>query len=216
MVISLEEFRNIINTQSYIFHIHTNYTDGKSSVEDYFKYAKSTRVKYLIFTEHVRKNLTYNFDFFIQDIQEKCKNYDGIKGIVGCEAKILPDGSLDISEQILSKLEVICIACHLNMDSEIYGELIKRVFTSNTYRNHIKVWVHPGLFLKKNSILYDKLDYLRDLVKIAICNDILIEKNLKYQLPPLEILYDIPEKFIILGYDAHSIEDLEKKDSMSF
>jgi len=211
MVMLLEEFRNLVKKQNYLFHIHTNYTDGRSSIKEYFEYADRNKFKYLIFTEHVRKNLSYDFNSFVEDIKKINQDFSSVKVIWGCEAKILPGGDLDIPETVLSQIQIVCFACHsFPVDIEIYRESLRKLFSSKEYKNYIKVWVHPGLFLKRNNMLQNSLEVLRELTEIAILNNIFIEKNLKYLLPPLEILSEIPQEFIILGCDAHSIEDLEE------
>lgn len=205
----LEEFKKV-NYNSYIFHVHTNYTDGKSSVSDYFKYASKNNISIIIFTEHVRKNLNYDFDIFVNEIKNVNKLYPQIKTFIGCEAKLLPGGELDIPIEILTKIDVICFACHsFPQDLDLYRLSLKRLFTSNNWKSFVRVWVHPGRFLRKLNILDKSLSILEESVNIAISEGILIEKNLREDLPPTEILEKIPSKNIILGYDAHSIEELE-------
>jgi len=205
-----EEFRKVIKNESYIFHIHTNYTDGLSKVNDYFEYASKNNINVIIFTEHVRKKLNYNFDSFIEDIRHNNRKFPKIKTFIGCEAKLLPGGILDIPMNIIYKIHVICFACHSFLqDLELYSLSFMKLFANDEWKDYVRVWVHPGRFLKKLNILNENLKTLQELVNIALSNDVLIEKNLKEDLPPLEIIESVPFDRVILGYDAHSIDELK-------
>ncbi len=78
MGIILEEFKDILSNGSYMFHLHTNYTDGLNNIHDYFNYASKEGIKTIVFTEHVRRHITYNFDDFYSEIK---KNEDDFKNI---------------------------------------------------------------------------------------------------------------------------------------
>jgi putative hydrolase len=206
----LEEFKKIIKSRSYIFHIHTNYTDGINNVNDYFEYASKNNINVIIFTEHVRRNIKYNFDTFINDIKDKNRRFSKIKTLIGCEAKLLPGGDLDIPINILSKIDLICFACHsFPHDLDLYKLSLKRLFTNNNWKNLLRVWVHPGRFLKRLNILENNISTLNELVNIAVSEGIFIEKNIKEDLPPEDIIEKISSDNTICGYDAHSIEELE-------
>jgi histidinol phosphatase-like PHP family hydrolase len=206
----LREFRKSLNTRNYLFHIHTNYTDGISDINNYFEYASQNNINVIIFTEHVRKKLKYDFDVFVNDIEKENKIFPKIETYIGCEAKLLPGGDLDIPISILTKIKVICFACHsFPQDIELYRSSFKKLFTDNQWKNYIRIWVHPGRFLKKLNLLNKNMKILEELIEIALSEDILIENNLREVLPPKEILEKIPNENIVIGYDAHSIDEIE-------
>ena len=107
----LERFENLLSRR-YIFHLHTNYTDGLSSIEDYCLWASRNGCDTIVFTEHVRKELSYDFYSFLSDIENAKRKFPNMDIWVGVEAKILLDGELDISDEVLPKIEIICFACH--------------------------------------------------------------------------------------------------------
>lgn len=206
----LARFRKILKEGKYIFHIHTNYTDGMSSVVDYFEYAQKNGISNLIFTEHVRKELSYNFDDFFNDIKVAEKRFTNVEAIIGCEAKIIPGGELDIPQSILSKIEVICIACHSFPDDVgLYVETLEKIFKDKHLKDYVRVWVHPGRFFKKRNKLDENKNILEELISIALSKEVFIEQNLKEDLPPLNVLERVPYDKIVVGYDAHSVTDLE-------
>jgi len=205
-----EEFNEMMKSGNYVFHIHTNYTDGISNVNAYFEYASQNNIDVIIFTEHVRKDLKYDFDTFVEDVREKNRKFPKIRSFVGCEAKLLPGGGLDIPINILSKINVISFACHsFPQDLELYRLSFKKLFANDEWKSFTRVWVHPGRFLKKLNILDKNLGTLEELVNIALSEGVLIEENLKEALPPTEVLKSIPAENIIVGYDAHSIQELD-------
>ena len=61
------------------WHIHTDYTDGKNSVFEYCKVAERLGIPLLAFTEHVRKKMDYDFDQFVEDVQNLYSIYEQIE-----------------------------------------------------------------------------------------------------------------------------------------
>lgn len=207
--ISLEKFKQLLE-RKYIFHIHTHHTDGGSSVWDYMNFASSKGIDTVIFTEHVRKVMTYDFNAFVSDIEKARREFPHIEVVPGVEAKILPNGGLDISPQVEETVSVICIACHLfPPDMELYFSVMEDIF-ANRYQDKIRVWVHPGLFCRKHGALINVENYkerVEGLVNTANRHNIYGENNLKYNLPgaifPASLF-----KHRIDGRDAHNVKDL--------
>ena len=204
----MEKFENLLKA-NYLFHFHTDYTDGKSSLEDYFKFSLQNNIKTIIFCEHIKKDPSYKFDNFLNEIDSLKNFYNHIKVIIGVEAKILPEGKLDIDENILKKIDLIGFACHSfpnNLD--LYKRSFMNLFNSHEFDRYIRVWIHPGRFLKQRNILEDNLWILRELMILANRNNIYIEKNLKEQLPPNDEVIVLNKDKVIIGYDAHCVDDI--------
>jgi len=70
------------------------------------------------------------------------------------------------------------------------------------------VWVHPGAWFKKRNALSDP-NYTAK-INIALEFPVLIEQNLRYQLPEEEFLFTVPKTKVIVGLDAHSVADLQR------
>jgi len=204
---TLEEFENILGSKKYFFHFHTVLTDGKSSVEEYFDFALSSDFETIIFCEHIRKNPSYDVRGFLKEVKEIGKRY-GLDYKIGFEAKVLPGGELDISFSVLKELEIIGIAVHSFPDNlALYADSLVSIFENEKLSHHIRIWVHPGRLLKKNKKLTGNIDLYRYLLSEAVKNDVYIEYNLKEDLPPLDILKDIKPSKIIVGFDAHSVNE---------
>ncbi|MEI6155245.1 MAG: hypothetical protein WCQ90_14290, partial [Deltaproteobacteria bacterium] len=130
---------------------------------------------------------------------------------IGFEAKILPNGSLDISDDDIDIADVIGIAEHGSFkDMCRLRDLLYQVIDKYNFLTNGKdvVWVHPGLFFKKHpSLLKD--DWYYTLLQYAVSKGIKIERNLKHQLVSSCISTKIGSGNIVIGADAHSIADLD-------
>lgn len=204
----LEKFENLLGCK-YAFHLHTNYTDGISSVEDYCSWASKNGHNAIVFTEHVRKKISYRFCSFLYEIEEAKQKFPDIDIWVGAEAKILPYGKLDIPDEILHEIGIICFACHsFPKNVDLYEKSFKRLFSDSQWKDHIRVWVHPGNFLKRIGLIDDYLSLLKELISFAIKEGVFIEHSLKHKLPPAPIIKDISQSKLVRGLDAHSVESI--------
>ena len=207
---SSEKFKSLLKGK-YISHIHTNYTDGNNTVDDYCRWAEIHRYKGVVFTEHVRKDLDYDFGKFAKEVEEARQKFPTLEIWLGVEAKILPNGDLDIPE-FLPGLQVVCIACHsFPVDVSLYQKTLKRVFKDSRWKGYVRIWAHPGEFLQKHNLLEQEEKLLEELAEAAVKEGIFIEKNFKYKLPPIQIISNIPEENMTTGSDAHSLTDLENR-----
>jgi len=142
----LEKFKNLLKSK-YIFHLHTKYTDGLSSVEEYCLWASKNGCDAVICTEHVRKELSYDFHGFLSEIEDAKRQFPGLDIWVGVEAKVLPGGELDVPEGILSGIDIVCFACQtFPVDVDLYGRSFERLFSDARWKNHIRVWVILDFF----------------------------------------------------------------------
>jgi len=102
--------------------IQTKWTDGKDSIEEMAKEAKKLGLGYIAITDHT-KNLAMtgglNEDKILKQKAEISKINKKIKGITilsGTECDILKDGSLDIDNKVLGKLDVVGISVHTHFN----------------------------------------------------------------------------------------------------
>lgn len=204
-----EEFSSLLQ-QPYLFHLHTNYTDGQLEVEDYFRFARTHGVKTIFFTEHVRKDLKYDFHAFVDDIKAVEAKYEGIRGVIAAEAKILPEGDLDISQAVFDTIDVLCFACHgFPDDFDLYYRSFQRLLSDEKWKQKVRVFVHPGRYLKKRHIQEDIYwNKLNELLLLGASNGVYIEDNKREMLPP--DISIIPSDLQIVGFDIHNFNGLEK------
>jgi len=187
------------------WHIHTNYTDGTSLVSDYCKRAEELGIPLIAFTEHVRKDLQYDFNAFIEDIEIARELHDLII-LSGCEAKVLPDGTLDVDDSIIRQVDYPIFAFHsFPEEVDTYLHVLYTVLKNPI----LNTWAHPGIFLKKSGLNISEEELSRIFTMIKD-NEILIEVNRKYNAPPDEWI-NLAKKIhlnFVRGSDCHHIEDM--------
>jgi putative hydrolase len=194
----------------YLFHFHTLATDGKLKITDYFRFAREHAFNKLIFLEHIRRSPTYDVDGFIAEVKKTSQEF-GIQALAGFEAKLLPNGTLDIDESYAREAEVLGIAEHgFTGDVVTLTSALAECFQRY---EHLKptqalVWVHPGLFFKKKGLLEDEQSRYRDLLDHAIQAGVPPERNMRYDLVPQLIFADLDPDCRVIGADAHTADDL--------
>jgi histidinol phosphatase-like PHP family hydrolase len=195
----------------YLFHVHTRATDGRLCVRDYFEYAERSGVDQIIFLEHIRKQASYDVASWVAEIQQ-CALTCGVRASVGFEAKLLANGTLDISEKHLALAEVIGIAEHgFPNGPECLESAFLRVINSypSVLPNKFFVWVHPGLSLQKRGVAPHLSSVHLSMLDRAQEAGVLIEHNLRYGLVGNELLHRIAMDRLVVGVDAHSLQDLQ-------
>lgn len=100
------------------FQIQTDWTDGSASIEEMAHAAQRAGLSYIAITDHTKTLTVANGlnekrleaqSRLIDRLNEKLK---GITILKGAEVNILKDGSLDISDEALHKLDVVGVSVH--------------------------------------------------------------------------------------------------------
>lgn len=99
--------------------VQTDWTDGTASIEAMARAAAARGLKYIAITDHTKRlAMTNGLDgkrLFSQmaEIDKINRKLGGaIKVLKGTECDILKDGSLDIEDEVLAKLDVVGISVH--------------------------------------------------------------------------------------------------------
>ena len=193
-----KRFSEIINSENYIFHIHTKYTDGKNSVNDYIVEFPE---KALVFTEHIRKIPNYNWREFITEVRKHGH-------LAGFEAKVLPNGCLDIPEAAIEESDVLAVAVHSYKGENLVSD-IRRAF--ERVSNKIPtVWVHPFSSTVERKLRIDKVEYILTVMN-GFEKKVFLEYNVsKKNFTKAELVFLKKKYNIVIGYDAHSVEQLKE------
>jgi putative hydrolase len=105
-------------------HAHTNWSDGKSSVEDMAAAARDLGHGYLVITDHsprlaVARGLTAErLAAQIALIERVNEQLAPFRVLTGIEVDILEDGSLDQVPELLSRLDVVVASVHSKLRME--------------------------------------------------------------------------------------------------
>jgi DNA polymerase (family 10) len=197
-----------------IFHIHTTYSDGKSSIEQVCQQLMKSGLMYAGISDH-SKTASYaggmkdgDVKKYFKEIDSLNRKYSGFKIFKGIESDILLDGNLDYSDEILSGFDFIIAAIHssFNLSEEQMTERIIK-----TIENRFTTMIaHPTgrLLLARDAY---KVDVIR-VINAAAENNVDIELNAS----PFRLDLDwrmckyAKEKGvkIFINPDAHSLKDL--------
>jgi len=126
-------------------HIHSNWSDGASTIEEIARKAVEMGYRYVAITDHSKSLKVANGlseeelerrNYEIDRLNEKFKGK--IKILKGTEVDILPDGSLDYPDEILKELDFVVAAIHSRFNQDNTERLLKAI--NNPYVNAI---AHP-------------------------------------------------------------------------
>ena len=178
-------------------HVHSNWSDGKGSIEDVAKAYQKAGLKYIAICDHssvmgvtgglnsakIRKQW--------KEIDRLNKKIKGFKILKGSEVDILKDGSLDFNDDVLKKLDIVVIAAHL------FGQLpekqqMKRLIAAieNPYS---KILAHPsGRMINRRPPM--KMDMIK-IIDACKANNVAMEINAN----PLRL--DLTDKYVRVAKD---------------
>ncbi|MFZ0566972.1 MAG: DNA polymerase/3'-5' exonuclease PolX [Nitrososphaeraceae archaeon] len=205
--------------------VHSNDTDGMISIRDIALAAKEKfGLEYIAITDHTKNlALTHGLDEAgllnqankISELNDEIKNHsknsnnkndsgsgssnDRFRILSGAEVNILKDGSLDISNNILDKLDVVGAAIHSNFTQPVEVQTDRLIKASKN--PSVDIIFHPtGRIINKregypvkieklfsvaqdtNTILevnahYNRLDLKDEYIRMAIQNDVKLAIN---------------------------------------
>lgn len=131
--------------------VQTNWTDGHNSIEEMIQEAIKIGHEYIAITDHTKSlAMTGGSDekkllrqmAEIDKINSKLKSQNlKLKVLKGAEVNIMKDGSLDIADEVLEKLDVVGAAVHSHF-SLSREEQTKRIIKA-MYNPHVDIIFHP-------------------------------------------------------------------------
>ncbi|MEK7630007.1 MAG: DNA polymerase/3'-5' exonuclease PolX [Patescibacteria group bacterium] len=146
--------------------IQTNWTDGANSIEEMAEAAVKLGLKYIAITDHT-KRLAMIGGLDEKKIKRQWKEIDAmnkkmagkIKILKGTECDILKDGTLDLPDKILEKLDVVGVSIHsyFNLSRADQTKRIERAIRNK----NVDILFHPT-----GRIINKRPAYELDLTKI--------------------------------------------------
>ncbi|HAU39763.1 MAG: family X DNA polymerase IV, DNA polymerase (family X) [Candidatus Peregrinibacteria bacterium GW2011_GWF2_43_17] len=195
-------------------HSHSDWSDGENTITEMAETAKKTGYEFIAITDHSASlKIAHGLDKTrleaqIKEIETLNKKIEGIKILTGAEVDILRDGSLDLPDSILKKLDIVIASVHTYFRltrEEQTARIIKAI--SNPF---VKIIGHPTGKLIGMREAYDI-----DLVKVmeaAKKHNVAIElncnpKRLDLSAEHLRMAKDMGV-MISLGTDSHGTSQL--------
>jgi putative hydrolase len=203
-------------------HIHTRYSDGKSSIREYIERAAVRSYESLCFTDHVDFTTTW-FDDYVREIDRENNASNGLHLFYGVEVRARDrEGSLNAPDDIIDNAEMVVGVVHSIPSEDGKGkhkpeELSREVLLELEYsislrlleNDRVSVLGHPMSNYEKQ---YGPVpeSYYRRLISRANRTGKAVEINAKYKNDFIGFMNLCLElnPIISLGSDAHSINEL--------
>ncbi len=197
------------------FHVHTNWSDGRSPLEEMVQAARARGYRYLAITDHsvgLRIAQGLSVERVLAQIEEVQKLNQVLKDIyilTGIEMDIRADGSLDLPDEVLARLDVVVAAVHSSMGQE--QEKMTRRVLGALENPHVDILAHPTCRLpgEREPVQID----LEAVFKKAV------EKGKALEINAMPARLDLKDIHIhrarelgaklLIGTDAHSLEQLD-------
>ena len=195
--------------------VQTDWTDGENSILEMAHAAKKAHLSYIAITDHTKSlAMTGGADEkkLLSQIKEikkinyglRTKNY-GLRILTGAEVNILKDGSLDIKNEVLEKLDVVgaAVHSHFNLSRE---EQTKRVVRAMENPNVDIIFHLTGRVIKRREAIDIDVD---EIIKSAKRTKTILE------IDAYPERLDIKDEYIkkcveagvkmVIDSDAHSV-----------
>lgn len=196
-------------------HCHTKATDGHNTLEEMATAARERGLRYLAITEHSQRlTVARGFDprrlgrqiDEIDRLNERLREISLLKGI---EVDILEDGSLDLPDSILSRLDLVvgAIHSHFNLPADKQTSRILRAMA----RPHFSILAHPtGRLLGTREAMPFHMEKVIEAARDRGC---FLELNAQPDRMDLSDVYCQAAKaagvLISIGSDSHSTTDFD-------
>ncbi len=138
--------------------VQTNWTDGENSIEEMAQAAREAGLEYIAITDHT-KSLAMTGGSDEKKLLRQMKEIDRLNTkykiqntkfqiLKGAEVNIMKDGSLDIKNEVLAKLDVVGVAVHSHFNLP-RAEQTARI-TKAMRNKHADILFHPtGRLIQK-------------------------------------------------------------------
>jgi DNA polymerase (family X) len=200
-------------------HMHTTATDGRNSIREMAEAAIERGYQYIAITDH-SKNLamTNGLDEkraleHIRRIREVDQQMQGrIRVFTGIEVDILPDGALDLDDEVLAQMDVVIASVHTRFEQsreEMTARILRALENPCT-----RILGHPTgrLLLRREAYALDMGAVLRRAAELGVA----VEHNaaperLDLNDRDLRLARELGCR-IVISTDAHDTRHLAKMD----
>lgn len=196
-------------------HMHTQMTDGRNSLKEMALAARQRGFKYIAITEHSdRLKVAGGLDppRLMQQMEEIDRLNEALKGITilkGIEVEILEDGSLDLDDTVLARLDLVVGTVHSYFDLPLEKQT-ERILRAMDHR-YFSMLAHPT-----GRRLNEREPYRVDMARIihkARDRGCFLELNSNPRRLDLYDIYCVVAKaqgvLVSINSDAHSVNDFD-------
>jgi DNA polymerase (family 10) len=196
-------------------HVHTDWSDGRSSIEAMALAAKALGYQYLGIADHSGgRGIARGLDAErlrqqILEIKQLNQKIDGIHIFTGIEVDIRADGSLDMPDEFLAELDIVTAAVHssLNQNQE---QMTRRILGAIENPN-VDMLAHPScrLLPDREPVAVD----MEAVFRAAAKTNTILEINAMPSRLDLKDIHTYRARELgvklVINTDAHSTEHLQ-------
>ena len=200
-------------------HAHTQESDGRDTLEAMVEAARRRGLRYLAITDHSRAIPSPKRGLGMDEarclehlarIRALQQNVGDLRILAGIEVDILPDGRLDMADEVLARLDVVVGSLHsrLNMEREEMTARVVRAFENP----HLDVWGHPlaRLIGKRDPVSVD----LDRAIEAAARQGVALEINCqpdRLDLPDA-LIHSARQRGVrfVVSTDSHAVHDFDR------
>ncbi|MBM7558105.1 DNA polymerase/3'-5' exonuclease PolX [Halanaerobacter jeridensis] len=195
--------------------MHTTASDGDNTLKEMVEGARAKGYEYLAITDHSQRvSVAGGLDeeellAEIEKMEQLNQEYDGFEILKSCEVDILKDGTMDLADEVLEKLDVVVASTHFYRDLD-KAEQTERI-VKGLKNPHVNILAHPtGRIIGKRTEM--EMD-LEKIMKTAVEEGCFLEINASPKRLDLSDKYcrlakDLGLKLVI-STDAHSVQQLD-------
>ena len=196
-------------------HVHTEWSDGRDSIEEMALAARALGYQYLGVAEHSGgRGIAHGLDAErlrqqISEIKQLNQKISGIHIFTGIEVDIRADGSLDMPDELLAELDIVTAAVHSAMNQS-QKQMTRRILAAIENPN-VDVLAHPTsrLLPGREPVAVD----METVFQAAARTKTMLEINAMPSRLDLKDIHAYRARELgvklVINTDAHSTEHLE-------
>lgn len=193
-----------------LLHVHTNYSDGTTTVLDWAESCRQAGYEWVGITDHSQSS-PYGGGLAAVDVPRQHaeidavnRQFDGFRVLKGVEADIMPDGSLDYGSAVLDSFDFVIASVHTRF-TMTEREMTERVLTAMD-DPHLSILGHPTgrLLLSREPYAIDLDRVFRKAAERGIALEVNADphrQDLDWRLVRQVRELGVP---VSIGADAHS------------
>ena len=148
-------------------HVHSNWSDGTASIAEMAAAARARGYRYMALTDHSQRvTIAHGLDgprlsrqiAAIDKLNDETADFTILKGM---EVDILADGSLDLSERLLARLDIVVAAVHSKFDLSSTQQTERIIKAMDN--PHVSIIAHPT-----GRLIGEREAYALDLEKLIL------------------------------------------------
>ena len=196
-------------------HIHTDWSDGRDTLETMALAAKALGYQYLGIADHsAGRGIAHGLDAErlkqqIAEIKALNQRLDGIRILTGIEVDIRANGNLDMPDELLAELDIVTAAVHSGMNQS-QEQMTKRIISAMENPN-VDILAHPTarLMPEREPVAVD----MEAIFQAAIRTGTMLEINASPSRLDLKDTHAYRARELgiklVINTDAHSTEHLD-------